>query len=284
MRRTALLLLLAASAHAVEVPHGRLETLNETQVVTVEGTPEQMGTAYGTLLAPLIRRVVQAVITDGVGKDAEAYKNILAGSRVMERFQPQEFRDELRAIAKAAKVSLDDLALLQYFGDVRRCIGGAGSSTFCTSFACLPPLTREKVCLVGRNFDYFDEGVGEYASIIAHYRPEGRIPFVTLTWAGVINGWTLLNAKGIVTSNDTAFGTKEQSLEGISTCFMLRVVAERASTVAEGVELIRKGPRACGTAILVASGTPPDAALVEFDHGKIAVRRPERGFVGAANS
>ena len=274
----------SAAAERVAVPHGRLEALNGYTVVSVEGTPEEMGTAYGTLLKPVIQRVVKAMITDGVCAEKEARENILKGSRVMERFQPQEFIAELKAIAKAAEVSYDDLLLLQYFGDVRRCITGPGGSMLCTSFAILPPLTKGRICLVGRNFDYFDNGVGEYASILAHYRPKGRIGFVTVTWAGVINGWTLLSERGIVTSNNTAFGARSQSLEGISTCNLLRYVAERAGTVAEGIELVRKGPRACGTCILVASGNPPDAALIEFDHEGMAVRRPKEGFVGAANS
>ncbi len=275
---------LVTAAEPAVVPHGRLETLNGHTVVSVEGTPEEMGTAYGRLLGPTIQRVVKAVITDGFGKDADAYQNVLKGSKVMERFQPPEFLAELKAIAAAAKVSYDDLVLLQYFGDVRRCITGAGSASMCCSFAVLPPLTRERVCLVGRSFEYFDEGVGEYASLLAYHRPKGRIPFVTVTWAGVINGWTLLNEKGVACSNNTAFGAKSQSLEGISTCTMLRYVAERAATVAEGVALVTKGPRACATIMLVASGNPPDGAILEFDHEKIVVRRPEGGFVGGANS
>lgn len=275
---------MAAAAEPTVVPHGRLETLNGYTVVSVEGTPEEMGTAYGKLLGPTIQKVVKAMITEGIGADADAYQNILKGSKVMERFQPPEFLAELKAIAAAASVRYDDLVLLQYFGDVRRCITGAGSASMCCSFAVLPPLTRERVCLVGRSFEYFDNGVGEYASLLAYHRPKGRIPFVTVTWAGVINGWTLLNEKGVACSNNTAFGAKSQSLEGISTCNMLRYVAERASTVAEGVELVQKGPRACATIMLVASGNPPDGAILEFDHEKIAVRRPEGGFVGGANS
>jgi len=281
--------LIAAAANCLSaepsvVPHGRLETLNGYTVVSVEGTPEEMGTAYGTLLGPTVRRVVQAIITDGIAKEPDARQNILTASKVMERFQPPEFLAELKAVAAAAKVSYDDLVLLQYFGDVRRCITGPGSASMCCSFAILPPLTKEQVCLVGRSFEYIDNGVGEYASLLAYHRPRGRIPFVTVTWAGVLNGWTLLNEKGVVCSNMTAFGAKSQSLEGISTCTMLRYVAERASTVAEGVALVEKGPRACATNMLIASGSPPDGALLEFDHARIAVRRPEGGFVGGANS
>ncbi|MCX7934692.1 MAG: C45 family peptidase [Planctomycetota bacterium] len=273
----------AAAAAQRLSEHGKLETIAGIKVLTLEGTPAEMGTAAGRLLGPIIRRVVAAIITNGVAQEEEARRNLYRGSAIMEKYQPEAYREELRAMAQASEVVYEDLLLLQYFGDVRRCLAGAGASAFCTSFAVLPPLTRGNICLMGRNFDYFDQGVGEYASLIVYYQPAGKIPFLTLTWAGVINGWTLLNAKGIAVSNNTAIGAEAQSLEGISTCFLLRQIAENASSVEQGIEIARRGPRACGTNLLIVSGNPPDAAIVEFDHRQFAVRRPENGFVGAAN-
>ena len=273
----------ASGGAARSVPHGRLETLQGYAVLSLDGTPQQMGTACGRLLGPIIQRVIRDLITDGIGSDPEAYRNMLAGSRVMEAYQPEAYRAELKALAEAAGVAYPDLLLLQYFGDVRRCIDGAGSSPLCTAIAMLPPLTRDDACLVARNLDYFDHGVGEYASLLVHYRPKGKIPFVTVTWAGIINGWTLLNARGVVTANNTPFGAQSQSLRGVSTCFLLRQVAEHATTVNEALEIVRKAKRACGTNMLVASGRPPDAAVIEFDHERLVVRRPREGFLGAAN-
>ncbi|MBM4041387.1 MAG: hypothetical protein FJ290_23035 [Planctomycetes bacterium] len=284
---SAMLLLVAACSLAAEptiVPHGRLETLNGYTVVSVEGTPEEMGTAYGKLLGPTIRRVLNDLLLKGIGAEPEALKNLLAGSRTMEKFQPQEYLDELKAVAAAADVPCEQLALLQYYGDVRRCTRGAGNAMFCTSFAILPPLTKERVCLVGRNFDYYDHGAGAYASILAYYRPKGRIPFVTVTWAGVINGWTLLNEKGIAVSFNIVAGSRSETLEAVSTCFLLRHVAERAGSVEQGIELVTKASRSCGTNMLVVQGNPPDAALIEFDHARLVVRRPADGFVGATNN
>ena len=206
---------------AQTVSHGRLEVLNGYTVVSLEGTPEDMGTAYGQLLGRTIQRVVSDVITDDFGRDPEYYSRIRAASKVMERYQPKEYLAELHALAKAAKVSYDDLLLLQYFGDVPRGISGVRMEAQCTSFAILPPNTRDKVCLVGRNFDFFDHGVGEYASVLIYYRPAGKIPFVTVTWAGIINGWTLLNANGVLVSNNTSHEGRN-SLEGMSTSFLLR--------------------------------------------------------------
>ena len=52
--------------------------------------------------------------------------------------------------------------------------------------------------------------------------------FVTVTWAGVINGWTLMNNAHPVTANNAACSFGQNLLEGVSTCFMLRKIAERA--------------------------------------------------------
>lgn len=198
--------------------------------------------------------------------------------------QPAAYRAELEAMALAAEVDYEDLLLLQYHGDVRRCITGPGAGSLCTSFAVLPPATADEVCLVGRNLDYFDNGISEYATVLVHYKPAGKIPFLTVTWAGIINGWSLLSEKGLFASNNTAYEARHESLEGISTCFLLRRIVEDAATLEEALQIVRIGPRACGTNLLIAQGAPPDAALVEFDHKNLAVRRPVRGFVGAANA
>ncbi len=274
----------ATAAAVKEVPHGRLETLNGYRVLTVDGTPAEMGRAYGTLVGDTVRRVVADLITNGVAADADARRNLHAGSAMMARFQPPEYLEELQALAAAAAVKYEDLLLLQYFGDVARAIEGPGHSPLCTSFAVLPPAAAGRTCIVGRNFDYFDRGIGDYASLLVVYRPAGRLPFVTVTWAGVANGWTLLNAKGVAVSNNTAFGGGAASLEGLSTCYLLRHVAERAATVPAGVELVKRAARACATNMLIAGGEPPAAVIVEFDHTQVVVRAPMDGLVAAANS
>jgi len=148
----------------------------------------------------------------------------------------------------------------------------------------LGPATATGECIAGRNLDYWDQGVSEYAAVLIHFTPKNGRPFVTVTWAGIINGWTLMNADGLCTSNNTSYDSRSDSLEGISTCFMLRKVAQFCRTVEEGVEVVRKGPRACGTNMLIAGGNPPKAAIVEFDHVGFAVRWARNGYVMGTNS
>jgi len=262
---------------------GWLKRINGCLVLHVEGTPEAMGEQHGRLLRPQIQRACEALINDSYTGDS--YERLIAGVKVMERFQPEEFRRELKALAEAAGIDYWDCVAMQLFGDVDR--GGrvdiAGEPPMkCTSYAVLGPATKTGELIVGRNLDYWDAGVGEYGAILMHVKPDRGHAFLTVTWAGIINGWTLMNEKGLVTSNNSSGGAS--SLKGISTCFMLRKVAQYASTVEEGIEIVKKGPRACGTNMLIAGGDPPDAAMVEFEHGAVAVRRPERGCVLAANS
>jgi hypothetical protein len=146
------------------------------------------------------------------------------------------------------------------------------------------PATATGECVVGRNMDFYDYGVVAYGMVIIHYTPDRGRPFMTITWAGIINGWTLMNADGIVTANNTAGGAHSNSLEGISTCFMLRKVAQYARTVAEGVQIIKDTPRAVGTNMIVAGGDPCAAAIVEFDHENVEVRWAKDGVVLAANT
>ncbi len=279
----------------------RLHVVNGCRVLELRGSPEQMGRAHGRLLGPDIRRVVEDVLSP-VGRPAR-WSRILAGTRVMERHQPERFRVEMRALAEAAGVEYLKIVALQLFGDAERAMPAAdrpsaeearepediekliarGAGYQCTSYAVFGPATRTGECIVGRNFDYWYQVVARYASIIIHYRPRGRRRFVTLTWAGVVNGWTLMNDAGICAANNLAYGVSN-SLNGVSTCFLQRLVVEEAGTVEEGIAVARKSPRAVGTAMLIAGGSPPDAVQIEFDHESFHVRRAHEGFVIADNS
>lgn len=260
-------------------PHpASLQILDGYQVLHLKGSPEELGRQHGTLAGDLVRRVLNDVIIDDVAASESRRRELYEGAMVMERYLPEAYRRELRALAEAAGVDYEPLVALQLFGDVRR-----ADSIFCSSFAAFGPATKTGELVAGRNMDYWDNGASSYGAVILVYYPDEGIPFITVSWAGIINGWTAMNAHGLIASNNTAYG-RADSLEGISTCFMNRKIVQFASTVEEGVRIIEQGPRACGTVTMVAGGTPPNAAQVEFDHDSVAVRRAEDGYVIATNS
>lgn len=255
-----------------------LQILDGYQVLHLKGSPEELGRQHGTLARDLVRRVLNDVILEDAAASEDRRRELYEGAMVMERYLPEAYRRELRALAEAARVDYEPLVALQLFGDVQR-----ADSIYCSSFAAYGPATKTGELVAGRNMDYWDNGASSYGAVILVYYPDEGIPFITVSWAGIINGWTAMNARGIIASNNTAYG-RADSLEGISTCFMNRKIVQFASTVEEGVRIIEQGPRACGTVTMVAGGTPPNAAQVEFDHDSVAVRWAEDGYVIATNS
>jgi hypothetical protein len=274
-----------------------------------------MGRQHGLLLKSYVQRMVRDLILEGEASTPEEHSRLIAGAMVMERYVGPEFRRELKALATAAEVDYRDLVLAQLFGDVQRASRRPYSYTSrtsspgrgprsgtppsplppgpkwppqpgirCTSYAVFGPATRTGECIVGRNMDFWDHGVSSWGGVLIYFRPTRGVPFVTTSWAGIINGWTAMNTEGIVCANNSSFDGKSDSLQGLSTCFMVRKVAQYAHSVEEGVEIVRHTPRACGTNLIIAGGRPPNAAVVEFDHQDLAVRWAENGGVWADNS
>lgn len=264
-------------------PHGRRQTVNGYLVLHVAGTPEEMGEQHGRLMRAEVRRVIEELVVHGEGTFGNNYQRLLAGARVMEPYQPEPFRRELHALAEAAGVPYLDLVAAQLWGDVWR--GEAETKgTACTTYAAFGPATLTGEGLCGRNFDWYDHGVSRYAGALVHFTPAEGVPFVTVTWAGVINGWTALNAHGLFVANNNGYDGRQARLDAVSTCFLLRQVAQYATTVRAGIDLIRRARRACGTNMIVAGGNPPNAAVAEFDAADIAVRWARDGYVTADNS
>ena len=317
-RLTSLSLALAACACAAAAPTtyegGSRERKHGYLVLQLRGTPEDMGRQHGLLLKWQVQRMIRDLLLEGEASTPEEHARLIAGAMVMERYLPSEYRRELQALSEAAQVDYRDLVLAQLFGDVQRASRRTYASTNarrspsatpptgpqtsprapgaewstepwtrCTSYAVFGPATATGECIVGRNMDFWDHGVSSWGAALIHFRPSRGLPFMTTSWAGIINGWTAMNVAGIVCANNSSFDGKSDSLEGLSTCFMVRKVAQYAHTVAEGVAIVKTTPRACGTNLIVAGGHPPNAAIVEFDHENLAVRWAENGAVWADN-
>ena len=266
---------------------GRLQHVDaHLAILTVRGSPAERGEAHCKLLGNEVAMLVKSVRACILkGNTEDHYKICIDGARTMAKFTDADVVAELKACASAANVDPDELMLAQLFGDVNR---AKGFSSLCSSFAAFGEATVEGKLLIGRNFDYAGHGLEGGLPLILQEIPTGDgagRSFVTLGYAGILNGWTAMNANGLCASNNTLYGGKD-TLEGMSTCFLLRKIVERAGTVEEGVALIQKASRACTTGMLIAgknAGGKWDARFVEYDSQKAAVVEPVKGVVEATN-
>jgi hypothetical protein len=273
---------------------GRLVRYPDLGLLTVRGSARDRGTAHGKLLAAEVRQLVKSVrgflAPTDTPEERTKYAKRLEAARTMGGFLETDVLQEVNACAEAAGADATELLLAQLFGDVNRVYGFA---SFCSAFAAFGPATRDGALVVGRNFDYAGHGLEGGIPVILQEIPAGVTgteagatrPFVTIGYAGILNGWTAMNDQGLCASNNTLF-SGEDRIEGISTCFMLRKVVERCRTVEEGVAIIERGPRACTTGMLVAGKNAKgewDARFVEYDAVKTALVQPVAGRVQATN-
>ena len=83
-------------------PGGPLRIVNGTRVLTLTGTPEEMGTQHGQALREDIRWIIDRMIHKTVATDKKGLRDFIRDVKVMEKQLPDPWRRELHALADAA--------------------------------------------------------------------------------------------------------------------------------------------------------------------------------------
>jgi hypothetical protein len=209
---------------------------------------------------------------------------------------PGWYLAELEACAAAAGVDSDLLLLAQCEGDVRALGYGLsaddtlGDEPACSAYVAFGPATPDGSMRVGRNFDYWGLDSVDRCALVTYVTPApgDGIPFVAVGWTGILGGWTLVNERGLVVANHLGGGFETNPV-GIPTLVMTRIVAQKAATVDEAIEILRRGPRMRGQIVWLAqpadpaSGRPARAAAVEYDAGRVFVREATDGVLVVTN-
>lgn len=240
-------------------------------VLHVTGTPYEMGRQHGALLGKEIRAFQkQALAFWTKGSDPQAF---LASLRSLDGVLPERYREELRGLAAGAGLTYDQVLTLNLGYD-------AWPRGRCSQFVALPELTGSGV-LHARNLDFSLASLLQRRSFILVAEPEGSLPFVSLTWAGVAGVLTGMNVEGVtlaLNANGSGAGFRP---DGLVVEFGFRQALETTRTVAEAVDQFLAAPRAIG-GILVASDSG-GALVAEFTLDGATVRRPAGGWIAAAN-
>ena len=251
-------------------------------VTRLEGSPEQLGTQHGTLLADEIKIMLGEYVGDVVGPDGLDAK-MLARVRTMKPSLPEWYRRELAACAAAAGVDEGVLLYAQCEGDIRSLWG-------CTSYVAFGNATADGAVEMARNFDYWGlDSTQECARVFAYIpQPEDGYAFVSVGWTGILGGWTFVNEKGLFVANTLNWRLRRNP-RGVPTLILERIIAQKAATVDEAIALIEANPRMRGQSLVIghagdpAAGVAPDAAVVTYDAVTVTVRRHTDGFAFASS-
>jgi hypothetical protein len=246
--------------------HGMLCKLGNKRVLFVSGTPEQMGAAHGRLLADLVPRVTprtMALVGAGytVQKGDWFYDRIEDIVRRAIPHTPERFLRECRAMGAAAGISEREALCANFFPELFHCSGVAVRNS----------ASADGRVVHARVLDYMRDINLQKYTVLQVFVPDGGIPWVSVGYASFLGTVTAMNLKGVAIGE--MGGRGEGDWDGMPMTFLMREVAERASSVEEALKIMREAKRTCEY-YYVLSDTKRDIAALYATPDKFEVLQP----------
>lgn len=230
--------------------------------LTLRGTPTQMGTAHGALMAQNELQLPQ-LAPDMVKLAAEC-------AEVTNQYAP-EFIEEMRAFAEAARVPYDTLKTFTLTIPLQQTMPS------CSVVAVMPERSADGKLMVGRNYDFAYNISWDDATTFHTYPEQGYAHTGNSDiWIGREDG---LNEAGLFVAMSATFipGVKA----GLPFWFIVRGLLERCATVEEAVALIQSMPHAQSRNYMLADATRAIVAEASIDG--VYIHEPEDGILVMTN-
>jgi hypothetical protein len=264
-----------------EGQHGRgeLRYINGLPVLSVAGTPEQIGEQVAALTArsvgPLLdypksylRRQGRETLWPGL---------VSVGRSMLANF-PEAYRRELDAAVKQSGIERDLLIVGNTMFDMKK-IGG------CSTLIVEPARSTTGGPLFGRNLDFPTLGILEKYNLITVCRPEGKHAFASIGFPGMLGCLSGMNDAGLAVATlevySAADGSASFSLLGTPYAMCYRRILEECTTIDEAEKLLRSLRRT--THMNLAVCDRQRGAVLEMTPKSVVRREAEAGFCPCTN-
>ena len=247
--------------------NGRLEEVDGTKVLILKGTPEEMGHQHGILMKDEIHRLVEQILFGvGVGTSFEkgtwVFGEIEGAQKRLNPFMDVRYYQEMDALAVAAELPKEEVRLANFFPEMFHCSG----------FAVFGKATKDGKLYHGRVLDYM-RGMGlEQSAAVMVFQPDKGNAWVNVGYAGFIGSVTAMNEKHIAMGE--MGGRGEGNWDGKPMAELIREVMEKANTLDEAVEIMRKGPRTCEYYYVISDSKNNSAVGIAATPDKFQVIKP----------
>lgn len=247
---------------------GFLEEVDGYRVLHLKGTPYAMGYQQGALLKDDIKELVHFLFdvkakemkVEVAGFNLLSPKRAIAGiAATQKKFVPERFHEELRGLADGAGMTVEDVTVANFIPEMFHCSG----------FALSGSATKDGTLYHGRILDYGCDWKLQEHAVLTIAEPDGKIPYVNVTYAGFIGSVTGMNARQI--SIGEMGGRGLGHWEGVPMAFLVRLALEEANTLDEAVAIFRDHPRTCEYYYVVADGKTGQGVGMEASWDKFNV-------------
>lgn len=266
-------------------------------VVHLRGTPFEMGYAHGALLQDKMHTLEDEfleMIRGYVPRHwvMEALKNyVIYRNRHLSEYVPLSYRTEIFGTTMGCSDNHPEEGsfynrLLNYHAahDVsymmidNPLISRAG----CTGFGAWGGATEDGHLLTGRNFDWEAAEVFSRDRVVIMSEPDGGIPFISVSWAGMAGVVSGMNRAGVsVTINGAPSSLPGETATPVA--IVARAILEHAHNIPEAIEILRSAKVFVSTLWLLGSRADGKFVVVEKTPGATQVRESDGNTIVCAN-
>jgi hypothetical protein len=238
-----------------QVEHGELRWIDGQRVVLLHGSPEEVGTAHGKLLAAEAQRCIDSVLyTFGTAQTIASGRWFRADLEEayarLQPYIPERHKAETRALARSLGQSEQLVQTINVFPELFHCSG----------FAVFGQATRDGKLYHGRVLDYMTTIGLQDAATTFIVSVDGQIPFANVGYAGFIGSVSGMNAEKI--SLGEMGGRGEGQWDGVPMATLMRRALEECSSLEQVKQLWRESPRTCEYYYVFADGNAKTAVGV----------------------
>ena len=249
---------------------GFLEEVDGYKVLHLKGTPREMGLQHGTLLRDDIKAQVRYLFDVkakefpspevlGIKVKLDPKRMILSIAELQRKHVPARFHEEMAGISEGSGVALDEIIAANFIPEMFHCSG----------FALAGSATRNGSMYHGRILDYGCDWKLQDHAVLVVAEPEGKVPFVNVTYAGFIGSVTGMNAERISIGEMGGGGLGHW--DGVPMALLVRMALEESRDLDEAVALFRDKPRTCQYFYVVADGERKEAVGFEASWNAFAL-------------
>ena len=265
---------------------GELKIRNGLPVLTVAGSPEEIGTQIAELAGKPGRRLFsypKEVLEAKLPGPAVKFlwpKLIQRGQGMVDLF-PADYRTELDAMVKASGVDRELAVAGNTMFDLKNDIG---SLFGCSTVVVESERSATGKPLFGRNLDYPTLGYVQEYSLVTVYRPQGKHAFAAIGFPGLIGCLSGINEAGLSLAVLEVMATKERpnfDPLGLPYAICYRRLLEECSTVDEAEKLLRSFKRATTSNLTICDKN--GGAVFEVTPSIVVRRSPSKGVCCCTN-
>jgi isopenicillin-N N-acyltransferase like protein len=251
-----------------------LTILNGVPLLKLSGTPEEIGTQYGTILKDILRNIPSYLKLSDFNKNSST-NTILHISKTIDKYLPPDIREEMQAITKASGIDYETLLMINIIPNFY--------NLFESGVVACESKSIEKTPVFGGNINLFNNPiVPRDIQLVVVYHVKGKKSFASITFPGMLGCFTGINEHGLCLGNILVSNAKDNpELEGLPSALVNRSILENASNIEEASRIIEKSERITpGNLILCDENT---TKVIEYSPSQIFYRLPNKDTLFATN-